>query len=103
MFESLLEAVELDSELDESLQRFRPALPRPVEISDRCQPVPALRIDASKEDAVLEDQVYAQHPPVDLDRLCSGVDPADACDSAAAELTQRPRHQLGGPGRSDPE
>src|SRR6266545_4542020 len=69
MFECFSETVERDAERDELLQRFRPALPRSVEISDSRQPVLTLRIDAAEENVILEDRVHAQHRAVELDRL----------------------------------
>src|SRR5213592_1003866 len=103
MFEGLREAVERDPERDESLQRFRPALARSVEIIDCGQPVLAMRVDASKENAVLEDRVHAQDRAVELDRLATRVDPKEARDSAPAKQAQRLRHQLRVAGRLDHE
>src|SRR6266576_978117 len=94
MFEGLREAVQRDAQRDELLQRIRPALPRSVEIGDRGQPVLAVRVDASEENAVLEDRVHAQDPAVELDRLATRVAPEQASDSAPAEQTQCLRHQL---------
>src|SRR5207244_9714122 len=88
---------------DEVLQRFWPAFARSVEIIDRGQPVLAVRVDASKENAVLEDRVDAQHRAVELDLLDTRIDPEQARDSAPAEQAQRLCHQLGVAGRSDHE
>ena len=97
--ERLGEAVERCTHPDECFERVRPLPVRAVKRFDRGNPVLALCIRAAEEHVVLENRVDAEHAPVDLDGLLSGVDPEQARNTVAPEQAHAVGHDLSVAGR----